>query len=155
MCFGGNFLTLYTCNFLKGPRWVWEHCPTTTQPTREVSLVYVSDVYSDQQKGILVLIWVAGSAINTNTNSYSFQGKSDEEEQCKRDMGVWQKRPWVVSTWTVCRASVTCLQKGTDGVATLLSYLLGPTLCGTAPRLHCRIMSNPSNCRDALSRGFS
>jgi len=89
-------VTLSTCNFLKGWCQLWEHCPTTTQPTREVSLAYVSDIHSDQQQEILILIWVGGSAINTNTNSYSFLDKS-EDEQFKRDMGVWQKPPWVVT----------------------------------------------------------
>lgn len=87
-----NLVTLYTCNFLKGQWWVWERCPITTQPVWHVSLRYVSDTYIDQQKGILILVWVGGSAINTNTNCYSFQDNSNEEEQYKRDMGVWQKR---------------------------------------------------------------
>lgn len=46
-------------------------------------------MYSDQQKGIRILVWVGGSAVNTNSHCYSFQNDSDEEEQHKRDRGVW------------------------------------------------------------------
>lgn len=73
-----------------------ENAAPAHSPSEE-SLGWAPGVSNEQQKGILPLAWVGGSAININTGCCCFQRYRDEEEQ--RDLGAWQETPKAVTLW--------------------------------------------------------